>query len=138
MIKHKFAVIIDIALKVQHVLIQFKVTNVLIQFKVTNVWPHEVDFKSRAIPTSNVNLMHRSFLFSNYEGKTKYTFMNKGRAKARRGNKGPNMRKAILNMATELTGRRCFMTVWVDSSHSCGRLLKNECNRATMLPETKA
>ena len=55
MIKHKFAVIIDIALKVQHVLIQFKVTNVLIQFKVTNAWAHEVDFKSRPIPTYNVN-----------------------------------------------------------------------------------
>lgn len=64
--------------------------------------------------------------------------MNRGRAKARRGNKGPKMRNAILSMATELTGRRCLMTVWVDSSHSCGRLLKNECRRATMLPATNA
>ena len=69
MIKHKFAVIIDIALKVQHVLIQFKVTNVLIQFKVTNAWAHEVDFKSRPIPTYNVNLMHRSFFLVTTKGK---------------------------------------------------------------------
>jgi hypothetical protein len=30
------------------------------------------------------------------------------------------------------------MTVCEDSSHSCGRLLKNECRRATILPAIKA
>lgn len=62
--------------------------------------------------------------------------MKKGRPKARRGSNGPKMRKAILNIATEVTGRKCFIIVCVDSSHSCGRLLKKACKRATMFPET--
>lgn len=65
------------------------------------------------------------------------TFMNNGRAKARRGSKGPIMRKAILSIATEFNGRRCLIIVCVDSSHSCGRLLKNECSSATIFPETQ-
>ena len=100
-----------------------------------------IQVKSRAIDCAQIFITskrHKRMAQNRNSKREEETLKNTGRLKLTRGSKGLNMRKAILSIAVEEIGRSCLITAWLDSNHSCGRLLNKECKSATIFPTNRS